>query len=110
MVLGICNFVQVKYTTMQNVIKSIKEKKGTLLDVRSPMEFEENHIPGAINIPLDIVESSIKQISEMQKPVVVYCLSGGRSSTVTSILQQNGIQDIYNGGGIFSLNYIINNN
>jgi rhodanese-related sulfurtransferase len=95
---------------MQNVIKSIKEKKGTLLDVRSPMEFEENHIPGAINIPLDIVVSNMKQISEMQKPIVVNCLSGGRSSTATSILQQNGIQDIYNGGGIFSLNNIINNN
>jgi rhodanese-related sulfurtransferase len=95
---------------MQNVIKSIKEKKGTLLDVRSPMEFEENHIPGAINIPLDIVVSKMKQISEMQKPIVVYCLSGGRSSTATSTLQQNGIQDIYNGGGIFSLNNIINNN
>ena len=52
---------------MQNIIKSIKEKKGTLLDVRSPMEFEENHIPGAINIPLDIIESNIKQISAMQK-------------------------------------------
>ena len=110
MVLGFCTFVQVKYNTMQNVIKSIKEKKGTLLDVRSPMEFEENHIPGAINIPLDIVVSKMKQISEMQKPIVVYCLSGGRSSTATSILQQNGIQDIYNGGGIFSLNNIINNN
>jgi len=95
---------------MQNVIKSIMEKKGTLLDVRSPMEFEENHIPGAINIPLDMVESSIKQISELQKPLVVYCLSGGRSSMATGILQQNGIQDIYNGGGIFSLNNIINNN
>ena len=95
---------------MQNIIQLIKEKKGTLLDVRSPMQFEENHISGAINIPLDIVESNIKQISEMQKPIVVYCLSGGRSSTATSILQQNGIQDIYNGGGIFSLNNIINNN
>ena len=95
---------------MQNIIKSIKEKKGTLLDVRSPMEFEENHIPGAINIPLDIIESNMKQISAMQKPIVVYCLSGGRSSTAASILQQNGIQDIYNGGGIFSLNNIINNN
>ena len=95
---------------MQNIIQLIKEKKGTLLDVRSPMEFEENHISGAINIPLDIVESNIKQISEMQKPIVVYCLSGGRSSTATSILQQNDIQDIYNGGGIFSLYNIINNN
>ena len=46
--------------TMQNIIKSIKEKKGTLLDVRSKMEFEENHIAGAINIPLDMVEINIK--------------------------------------------------
>ena len=95
---------------MQNIIQSIKEKKGSLLYVRSPMEFEENHIPGAINIPLDIIESNIKIISEMQKQIVVYCLSGGRSSMATGILQQNGIQDIYNGGGIFSLNNIINNN
>ena len=55
---------------MQNIIKSIKEKKGTLLDVRSPMEFEENHIPGAINIPLDIIESNIKQISAMQSQLL----------------------------------------
>ena len=95
---------------MQNIIQSIKEKKGTLLDVRSPMEFEENHIPGAINIPLDIIESNIKLISEMQKPILVYCLSGGRSSIATGILQQNGIQDIFNGGGIFTLKDIINNN
>ena len=46
--------------TMQNIIKSIKEKKGTLLDVRSKMEFDENHIAGAINIPLDMVEVNIK--------------------------------------------------
>lgn len=95
---------------MQNVIKSIKEKKGTLLDVRSPMEFQENHITGAINIPLDLVESNIKQIASMPKPIIVYCLSGGRSSIANGILQQNGIPDTYNGGGIFSLNNIINNN
>ena len=95
---------------MQNVIKSIKEKKGTLLDVRSIMEFEESHIPGAINIPLDTIEANIKLIAEMQKPIVVYCLSGGRSGIATGILQQNGISDTFNGGGIFSLNNIINNN
>lgn len=95
---------------MQNVIKSIKEKKGTLLDVRSIMEFEKNHIPGAINIPLDSVEVNIKQIEAMPKPIVVYCLSGGRSGIATGILQQNDLQDVHNGGGIFSLNNIINNN
>ncbi len=95
---------------MQNVIQSIREKKGTLLDVRSVMEFEENHIPGAINIPLDTIEANIKQIASMKKPIVVYCLSGGRSGMAAGILQQNSIAEVYNGGGIFSLNNIINNN
>ena len=95
---------------MQNVIEKIKAKEGTLLDVRSTMEFEGDHINGAINIPLDSVESKIKEIASLPKPIVVYCLSGGRSSIATSILQNNGIQDIYNGGGIFTLNNIINNN
>lgn len=95
---------------MQNIIEQIKAKKGTLLDVRSVMEFEGEHINGAINIPLDSVESKIKEIAAMPKPIVVYCLSGGRSGVATSILQQNGIIESYNGGGIFTLNNILNNN
>lgn len=95
---------------MQNIIDQIKAKKGTLLDVRSTMEFEGDHIKGAINIPLDTVESKIKEIANMPKPIVVYCLSGGRSGVATSILQQNDIKESYNGGGIFTLNNILNNN
>jgi rhodanese-related sulfurtransferase len=95
---------------MQNIIEQIKAKKGTLLDVRSTMEFEGEHINGAINIPLDTIESKIKDIANMPKPILVYCLSGGRSGVATSILQQNGIADAYNGGGIFTLNNILNNN
>lgn len=95
---------------MQNIIEQIKAKKGTLLDVRSVMEFEGEHINGAINIPLDTVESKIKEIATMPKPIVVYCLSGGRSGVATNIIQQNGISETYNGGGIFTLNNILNNN
>lgn len=95
---------------MQNIIEQIKAKKGTLLDVRSTMEFEGEHIEGAINIPLDTVETKIKEIANMPKPIIVYCLSGGRSGVATSILQQNGINEAYNGGGIFTLNNILNNN
>jgi rhodanese-related sulfurtransferase len=95
---------------MQKIIQQIKEKKGTLLDVRSQMEFEGEHISGAINIPLDTIEINIKKISEMPKPIIVYCLSGGRSGVATSVLQQNGVAEVYNGGGIFTLNNILNNN
>ena len=95
---------------MQNIIEQIKAKKGTLLDVRSTMEFEGEHIEGAINIPLDILETRLQEIQKLPKPIVVYCLSGGRSGVATSILQQNGINESYNGGGIFTLNNILNNN
>jgi phage shock protein E len=95
---------------MQNVIETIKEKNGTLLDVRSPMEFDTEHVPGAINIPLDTIEMNIKNISILPKPIIVYCLSGGRSGVATNILQQNGVSEIYNGGGIYNLLSILNNN
>ncbi|MGI9137497.1 MAG: rhodanese-like domain-containing protein [Sediminibacterium sp.] len=95
---------------MQNVIETIKEKNGTLLDVRSPMEFDTEHVPGAINIPLDTIEMNIKNISVLPKPILVYCLSGGRSGVATNILQQNGVSEIYNGGGIYNLLSILNNN
>ncbi len=95
---------------MQNVIQSIKEKKGTLLDVRSEMEFETEHIPGAINIPLETIEASLSKIAEMPKPIVVYCLSGGRSGIASGLIKQSGLQEVYNGGGIHNLLNILNNN
>ncbi len=95
---------------MQNIITAIKENKGTLLDVRSQLEFDEEHIPNAVNIPLDTIEGFVSQIEAMPKPILVYCLSGGRSGIATSILKQNGISDVYNGGGIYNLISILNNN
>ncbi|MEN9513339.1 MAG: rhodanese-like domain-containing protein [Sediminibacterium sp.] len=95
---------------MQNVIEKIKANQGTLLDVRSKMEYDSDHIHGAVNIPLDTLETKIKEIQELPKPLIVYCMSGGRSGIATNLLQQNGITETYNGGGIFTLNNIINNN
>ena len=95
---------------MQNVIEKIKANQGTLLDVRSKMEYDGEHIHGAINMPLDILETKLHEIQELPKPLIVYCMSGGRSSIATNLLQQNGITETYNGGGIFTLNNIINNN
>ena len=95
---------------MQNVIQTIKQKKGTLLDVRSEMEFETQHIPGAINIPLETIEANLSKITEMQKPIVVYCLSGGRSGIASGLINQSGLQEVYNGGGMHNLLNILNNN
>ena len=91
-------------------VTQFETETSVIIDVRSPSEFNESYLPGAINIPLDTIESKIKDIANMPKPILVYCLSGGRSGVATSILQQNGIAEAYNGGGVFTLNNILNNN
>ena len=94
---------------MENIIKAIKNKTATIIDVRSPMEFESEHFPGAQNIQLEEVNLKIIEIGAMPKPIVVYCRSGNRSGMAKTILNQQGINEVYNGGGVYEmLNMIAN--
>ena len=56
-----------------------------MIDVRTPDEYAESHIDGAINIPLDDIASRLDEISSAE-PVVVYCRSGGRAAQAASVL------------------------
>lgn len=80
-----------------------KLKNATIVDVRTPEEFAENHFPDAINIPLDLVPQNIEKFKKMPKPVVAYCRSGNRSGMAVSMLKQSGITDVINGGGLDEL-------
>jgi phage shock protein E len=75
-------------------------KSPSIIDVRSPEEFREQHYPGAINIPLQDLMAQLDEIREMQGPIVVYCRSGNRSLMAKHILGQNGIQNVIDGGGL----------
>jgi phage shock protein E len=94
---------------MENVINTIKNKTATIIDVRSPLEFESEHFPGAQNIPLEEVAFKVSEISTMPKPIVVYCRSGNRSGMAAGILGQHGVNEVYNGGGLFDMLHILNN-
>lgn len=76
---------------------SIPYEKSFLVDVRTPQEFSEGSAPGAVNIPLDQVKTRIAEFKEKEQ-VVVFCRSGSRSSQAKSILEQNGIANVVNGG------------
>lgn len=69
-----------------------------LLDVRAPAEFADNHIEGAVNIPVDELRTRYDGL-DRQKPVVVICSSGNRGSTAASILKQKGFSKLYNVAG-----------
>ena len=76
------------------------KNNATIVDVRTPEEFAGQHVPGAINIPLDEVTQRINEFKEMPKPIIAYCRSGNRSGMAVAILKQNGIAEAVNGGGI----------
>lgn len=71
---------------------------ATLLDVRSLGEWQQRHIEGAVLVPVGELEARITEIPR-DKPVVVYCASGGRSATATAKLRAAGY-DARNLGGI----------
>lgn len=83
-------------------MKNILEK-ATVVDVRTPQEYEQSHYPGAVNIPVDQIQSRLQEVKGMNVPIVAYCRTGNRSGMAVTILKQNGIIDVYNGGGLEDL-------
>lgn len=71
-----------------------------LIDVRTPQEYQEGHIPGSINLPLGSMEDIASIVPEQDKKLFVYCLSGGRSARACAQLADMGYTDISDLGGI----------
>jgi rhodanese-related sulfurtransferase/glyoxylase-like metal-dependent hydrolase (beta-lactamase superfamily II) len=60
-----------------------------LLDVRTPNEWQSRHIEGSVNIPLSRLMDRLAQVPR-NRPLVVFCAGGYRSSIAASLLQKNG--------------------
>ncbi len=73
-----------------------------IVDVRTPAEYAEGHITGAVNLPLQTIESWYKDLPK-DKPVYLYCRSGNRSQQAAEFLKKKGFSNIYNEqGGIIA--------
>lgn len=74
-------------------VKKAKQENIPLIDVRDPEDFEEGHIPGAVNIPLrKISHSSVKPGSYL------YCVTGYHAGMAHEILRREGIDSVNIGG------------
>lgn len=83
--------------------------EGTfLVDVRTPVEFAEGNVYGSVNIPLDQIQQKLDQFKGKDN-VIVYCRSGGRSAQAKSILEQNGIANVTNGGSMDAVLAMVQN-
>ena len=82
--------------------KLVAEKKVMVLDVRTPAEYQEQHIAGARNIDFNggDFEAQLQALDKKQ-PWLVHCRSGGRSGKALATLKKIGFETIYHlDGGI----------
>jgi len=79
--------------------EDIEQSQAALLDVRRPEEFEAEHVPGAIHIPLDELRSRMGELPS-DSELLAYCNAGYRSYYATRILRLNGYQAKNVSGGL----------
>ena len=97
--MGIFDFF--KHSDINQGVQEYKNTAGAvLLDVRSPQEYREGHIPGSQNVPLQQLDK-VEEVTEKKDTVLyVYCRSGARSRQAVSLLNHMGYTNVHNIGGI----------
>ena len=73
---------------------------AVLLDVRTPQEYREGHIPGSVNLPLQALDNAEEIIENEDTPIYIYCQSGSRSRQAAALLGAMGYTNVRNIGGI----------
>ncbi len=87
--------------------KELLNNGATIIDVRTKAEYQQGHIKGSVNIPLNNLSNHYSKLNK-SKPIITCCASGARSAQAKSILKANGFPEVHNGGGWSSLNNRIN--
>jgi thioredoxin 1 len=107
--IGACqNAANTNGTVKQNIsVEEFDQKLAAtpgvqLIDARTPEEYAGGHLKNAVNINYNSadLETQLAKLDK-SKPVMVYCLSGGRSGKTATKMQEMGFKEVYNmDGGI----------
>ena len=91
-----------RQVNMDEAITMMEEGSGyIILGVRTPGEFEEEHIPGAINVANETIGTDeIPELPDKDQLILVYCRSGNRSKQASEKLVALGYTNIVEFGGI----------
>lgn len=77
-------------------LENLRKKGVKIIDVRSPQEYKEGHIDGAISIPEYEIKKEIIDKINPKEEIVVYCSSGQRSKKAKDKLERLGYEKVYN--------------
>lgn len=86
-------YINITRSELDNILNN---EDIALIDVRSPLEFKENSITNAVNIPLYELKRISNIVKEKNKKIVLYCASGQRSKKAAEKLLKLGYTNVYN--------------
>lgn len=88
-------------------VREALKQNAFLVDVRTRSEFDAGSAKGAVNIPLNKIESQLNQFQN-KNGIVVFCQSGARCGQAKRILESHGINNIINGGSLQNVKKALN--
>ncbi len=84
---------------IKNILQEAVRYGGIIVDVRSKEEFLKGHIPMAVNVPLEEIQSGHFSLPK-SKYILLYCMYGGGSTLASKLLSQEGYKVINTIGGL----------
>lgn len=102
---GIALFLSLQFTAKATTQKEVEaspyllervaSNDWLLIDVRSPEEYADGHIPGAINMPHENIDGYLSELEQHKnKPIIIYCRSGRRAKLAMKVLQEHDFTDV----------------
>lgn len=81
--------------TTEEALSLWQAGEAVIIDVRTPKEYQEGHIPDVLLIPLDQLENRLEEVPQ-DRQVLLICHSGRRSAIGTNWLRSKGLERVYN--------------
>ncbi len=92
-----CNRCMDQFDITMEQLQQMQTLGALIVDIRSPQEYEEGHINGAIVLPdYEIYKNANKIIPDKNQVIVVYCGTGIRSKNALKMLKRMGYINVYN--------------
>ncbi|MFQ5757398.1 MAG: rhodanese-like domain-containing protein [Acidiferrobacterales bacterium] len=86
----------IKHVNVWDAVRLINHESAVVVDVSEQHEFKMGHIPNSINVPLAGLAKRVKELEKhKERPVVLSCRTGNRSSRGAVILRKHGFENVY---------------
>lgn len=78
-----------------SALRLINDREAVIVDVRETGDYRESHIPQARHIPLSALRDRLGELTNKDKPILVYCRSGNVAQSACALLKKHGLTDAH---------------